>query len=108
MVLIDVYHTCVLSSSFTLGTLLSPVYVPPFRQAANSEAADMLEDLAKLCAVRGGDGSVFKERGFKNAAGVLRRLGTQITNIQQLKVCDGLFQSVLNYVQTLTTIGFDR
>ncbi|CAM9611406.1 unnamed protein product [Ectocarpus sp. 12 AP-2014] len=53
--------------------------------AANSEAADMLEDLAKLCAVRGGDGSVFRERGFKNAAGVLRRLGVQITNIQQLK-----------------------
>lgn len=85
MVLIDVY-TCASSSSSHLQLLSLLFTFSPFRQATNSEAADRLEDLAKLCAVRGGDGSVFKERGFKNAAGVLRRLGVQITNIQQLKV----------------------
>ncbi|CAM9244849.1 unnamed protein product, partial [Hapterophycus canaliculatus] len=51
----------------------------------NKEAADMLERLAELCAARGGDGSVFRERGFKNAAGALKRLGVQITDVQQLK-----------------------
>lgn len=59
-----------------------------FRQTVfNEEAAQQLERLAELNAAKGGDGSVFRERGFKNAAGVLRRLGVQITNIQQLKVC---------------------
>lgn len=58
-----------------------------FRQTVfNEEAAQQLERLAELTAAKGGDGSVFRERGFKNAAGVLRRLGVQITNIQQLKV----------------------
>ncbi|CAB1100093.1 unnamed protein product [Ectocarpus sp. CCAP 1310/34] len=32
-----------------------------------------------------GDGSVFNERGFKSAAATLRMLGTQITDIEQLK-----------------------
>lgn len=46
----------------------------------------MLDGLAELCATRGGDGSVFNERGFKSAAASLRMLGTQITDIEQLKV----------------------
>lgn len=46
----------------------------------------MLDGLAELCATRGGDGSVFNERGFKSAAAALRMLGTQITHIEQLKV----------------------
>eukprot|EP00752_Nemacystus_decipiens_P005447 g4937.t1 len=54
-------------------------------QMFNEEAAQKLERLADLCAARGGDGSVFRERGFKAAAGALRRLGVQITDIQQLK-----------------------
>ncbi|CAN0206851.1 unnamed protein product [Ectocarpus sp. 12 AP-2014] len=54
-------------------------------QSQNKEAADMLDGLAELCATRGGDGSVFNERGFKSAAAALRMLGTQITDIEQLK-----------------------
>ncbi|CAM9422741.1 unnamed protein product [Ectocarpus sp. 6 AP-2014] len=54
-------------------------------QSPNKEAADMLDGLAELCATRGGDGSVFNERGFKSAAAALRMLGTQITDIEQLK-----------------------
>ena len=59
-----------------------------YQTVFNEVAAQKLERLAELCAARGGDGSVFRERGFKNAAGVLRKLGVQITNIQQLKVSE--------------------
>eukprot|EP00903_Cladosiphon_okamuranus_P022154 g20373.t2 len=75
----------------------------------NEEAAQKLERLAELCAARGGDGSVFRERGFKAAAGVLRRLGVQITNIQQLKNeperVRGLGESVMKELTTFYKEG---
>lgn len=74
-----------LSTSLLFSVLCSLCFLrqPVF----NEEAAKKLERLAELSAARGGDGSVFRERGFKNAAGVLRRLGTHITDVEQLKVC---------------------
>ena len=71
-----------------------PPSPPPasFGQVAfNEEAARKLERLAELCAAHGGHGHVYRERGFKTAAGVLRRLGVQITNIEQLQARDRRF-----------------
>ncbi len=82
---------CILASHSTFvesGIRSPPPQSDRFGQQAgfNEEAAQQLERLAELCAARGGDGSVFRERGFKSAAGVLRRLGVQITGIKQLQV----------------------
>lgn len=45
-----------------------------------------MEALSGLYSAMNGSGDVWRERGFKKAAAVLRGLGTQITNFDQIKV----------------------
>lgn len=46
----------------------------------------MFEGLAEVYTVVGGDGKCWRERGFKRAAAVLRGLGSEITDTDQLRV----------------------
>lgn len=56
------------------------------QRAYNQQAAAMLESLAAMYTVAGGEGNGWRERGFKKAATVLRGLGTEITDVGQLRV----------------------
>lgn len=46
----------------------------------------MLESLSEVYLAVGGEGSGWREKGFKRAAAVLRGLGTEISDVQQLRV----------------------
>lgn len=61
----------------------------------------MLESLSEVYLVVGGEGSGWREKGFKRAAAVLRGLGTEISGVQQLRVRREKLYSSLPYDERL-------